>query len=281
MSIVPKDEGKIASSIAPASTTLSYSTSGNHQEIHLPPTASRNLFTGKNLYQWRRFVERMLRPCKLDDHLVKSRPKEEDANYFTWVDEEDILIILLLDSMKPELSDRFIDYKSVKDLWDAVIKLYSTLEDELRMAELTKKAMELLQEQRSVIEYSNELNALWSEIDFYWPLPTDPKGRNYILKGRTYRFLTGLRAEFETIRTLLLHRENSLSFDESVVRVIQVECRIKAMQTQFSTDNQAFLIKNTSLPTPLTPGQPKNMRYTQGFNAKQSLHHSNYTGKTH
>ena len=185
--------------------------------IHLPPTASRNLFTCKNLYQWRRFVERMLRPRKLDDHLVKTIPNEGDTNYFKWVDEEDILITWLLDSMKPELNDRFIDYESVKEIWDIVIRLYSKLEDESRMAEHTKKAMELLQEQKWVLEYSNELNALWSEIDFYRPLPTDPKGRDYILKGRTYRLLTGLRPEFETIRTLLLHREHPLTFDESVV----------------------------------------------------------------
>ena len=58
----------------------------------------------------------MLRPHKLDDHLVKTRPNEGDTNYFKWVDEEDIFITWLLDSMKPELSDRFIDYKSVKEI---------------------------------------------------------------------------------------------------------------------------------------------------------------------
>ena len=35
------------------------------------------------------------------------------------------------------------------------------------MVDLNKKAMELLQEHRSVLEYSNELKALWKEIDFY------------------------------------------------------------------------------------------------------------------
>ena len=191
MSTISKEEGKLTPSIVSSSSTLSYSTFGNHQVIHLPPTASRNLFTGKNLYQRRQFVERMLRSHKLDDHLVKTGPTAEDTNYFKWVVEEDILITWLLDSMKPELIDRFIDYESVKEIWDIVIRLYSKLEDESRMTELTKRAMELLQEQKSVLEYSNELNAMWSEIDFYRPLPKDPKGRDYILKGRTDRFLTG------------------------------------------------------------------------------------------
>ena len=58
--------------------------------------------------------------------------------------------------MKHEISDHFIDHESVKDVQDEVIRLYSKLEDESRMADLNKKAMELLQEQRSVLGYSNE-----------------------------------------------------------------------------------------------------------------------------
>ena len=58
--------------------------------------------------------------------------------------------------MKLEVSDRFIDYASIKGTWNTVIELYSKLEDESRMAELNKRAMELLLGQQSVLEYSNE-----------------------------------------------------------------------------------------------------------------------------
>ena len=75
--------------------------------------------------------------------------------YFKWIDEEDVLFTWLLDSMKPEISDLFIDHEFVKDIWDEVIRLYSKVEDELRMTDLNKKAMEFLQEQQSVLEYSN------------------------------------------------------------------------------------------------------------------------------
>ena len=111
----------------------------------------------------------------------------------------------MLDSMKPEVCNRFIEYVSVKEIWETIIRVYSKLEDESRMAELNRKSIELRQEQQGILEYSNELAAIWNEIDFYRPLPTDPMGREYILKGRTYAFLTGLRPEFETIRSLLLN----------------------------------------------------------------------------
>ena len=69
--------------------------------------------------------------------------------------------------MKPKISNQFINHEFVKDIWDEVIRLYSKLGDESIMVDLHKKATELLQEHRSVLEYSNELQALWKEIDFY------------------------------------------------------------------------------------------------------------------
>ena len=65
-----------------------------------------------------RFVERTLKPRKLDGHLTNSRPNEEDAHYYKWLEEEEILITWLLDSMKPEVSVRFIDYESIKEIWE-------------------------------------------------------------------------------------------------------------------------------------------------------------------
>ena len=58
---------------------------------------SWNIFTGRNLYHWPWFVERILWPWKLDSHLTNSRPKETDARYLRWLDEEDIIFIRLLD----------------------------------------------------------------------------------------------------------------------------------------------------------------------------------------
>ena len=105
-------------------------------------------------------MERTLKLRKLDGHLINSRPNEDGTQYYKWLEEEEILITWMLDSMKPEVCDRFIDYAPVKDMWDAIIRLYSKLEDESRMTELNIKAIELRQEQRGVLEYSNELAAI-------------------------------------------------------------------------------------------------------------------------
>ena len=221
-------------------------------------------------------MERVLRRRKFDRHLRNSRPKDTDAHYLQWL-HEDVIFTWQLDSMKPEVSERFINSDSVKDIWDTIIRLYPKLEDESRIAELNRKAMELLQEQRSVLEYANELNPLWSELDFYQPLPTDLAVREYLLKGRNHCFLTSLPPEFETVRSMLFIRENSLSFDESVVQVIREETRLKALPTTpafLPIESQAFILKHNTDPP---HGQSSNLGFTQAPNAKQSSNQSHYT----
>ena len=66
-------------------------------------------------------MERTLKPRKLDGHLINSRPSEDDARYYKWLEEEEILITWILDSMKPEVCDIFIDYASIKEIWDTII----------------------------------------------------------------------------------------------------------------------------------------------------------------
>ena len=61
-------------------------------------------------------MERTLKPRKLDGHLTNSKLNEEDAHSYKWLEEEEFLITLIVDSMKPEVSDRFIDYASVKQI---------------------------------------------------------------------------------------------------------------------------------------------------------------------
>ena len=187
-------------------------------------------------------MERTLKPRKLEGHLINLRPKEDDAQYYKWLEEE-VLITWMLDSMKPEVCDRFIDYVSIKEIRETIIQLYSKLEDESRMTELNRKSIELRQEQQGVLELSNELTSIWNETDFYRPLPTDRTGREYILKERTYAFSTGLRPEFETIRSLLLNRERSIAFDESVVHVIKEESRLQSMQAPTRHESQILLTK--------------------------------------
>ena len=88
--------------------------------------------------------------------------------------------------MRPELTDRFMDYNSVKGIWEVVKinQLSSQKDDESWIVDLNKRDMEILQEHRTVTKYSNELSKIWNELDYYRSLLTDPIGGEYILRGR-------------------------------------------------------------------------------------------------
>ena len=59
--------------------------------------------------------------------------------------------------MKPERSNRFLKCTTVKAIWDMIQQLYFKIEDDLRIVDLTTRAMELLQGQKDDLEYSDEL----------------------------------------------------------------------------------------------------------------------------
>ena len=125
-----KEDGKVSciqlTPLSSAKPTIASANTAVGLIVHLPTTARYNVLTGRNLYQWHLFNEQTLNPsCELF--------------------EMDVLLTWMLDSMKPEISDQLIDYESVKDNWDAVIHIYSKMEDESRFAELNRKPMELQQ----------------------------------------------------------------------------------------------------------------------------------------
>ena len=100
--------------------------------------------------------------------------------------------------------------------------------------------MEILEEQCSVIQYSNEFSNVWNEIDYYRSLPIKPTAREYILKGRHYHFLTRLWLDFENMQSMLFNRETKLSFMEAVVHAMKEEGRLNALGVLTQVDSQTF-----------------------------------------
>ena len=79
--VATSQENKIEASTTVIPPKLSLSSSVINTVMHLPTVAPRNLFTSHNLYHWRRWVERTLKPRKLEGHLTNPRPNEDDAQY--------------------------------------------------------------------------------------------------------------------------------------------------------------------------------------------------------
>ena len=94
-------------------------TSGDRWFNHLPVVTSRSQFTGHNYHLWTRHIQALLRPRNLLDHLIDPAPLQTDAQYKRWIVEEEILYIWILDLMTTELANCFVEYATVKEVWDA------------------------------------------------------------------------------------------------------------------------------------------------------------------
>ena len=92
--------------------------------------------------------------------------------------------------------------------------------------ELVHRASNLRQGDRLVLDYSNELTALWANIDHY--MPPDPTSIDckYTLQLRVFKFLMGLNLEYEQLQGQLIHRE-TMSFKDALRSVRLEEARLE------------------------------------------------------
>ena len=124
-------------------------------------------------------------------------PPETDSNYKRWIVEEEILYIWILNSMMAELANRFIEYETAKDIWDAVQKYHFKKNDQSTIVQLVNRSCALQQGEKSILAYANKLNAICRELDHFCRSVHDLVEQEYTLIDRVYRLLQGLRPEFE------------------------------------------------------------------------------------
>ena len=188
--------------VSPASAGSSIPT-GDWWFSQLPVVASRSQFNGLNIHLWVRHIQVILRPQNLLDHLTGTAPVETDPHYKKWIVEEEVLYTWILDSMTAELVNRFIEYETVKAIWDAVHKYHSKKSDESKIAQLVTLAVTLQQADKSILTYANELSSIYSELDHYRPPAHKSVDREYVLMDRVYKLLQGLNPDFESIQNQL------------------------------------------------------------------------------
>ena len=170
--------------------------------------------------------------------------------------------------MTTELANRFIEYETVKDVWDAVHKYHSKKNDRSKIAQLVSRSCALQQGEKSVLTYANELSDIYRELDYYRPLAHNSVEWEYILMDRVYRLLQGLRSEFEGIRGQLLSREAPLSFDNTITQLLNEESRLQEQKGVSECSVFAITDQKSIRPTQngqsalpvneIKKGQPKN-----------------------
>ena len=159
-------------------------------------------------------------------HLEENRPPLSDPTYYNWLDVGGVVHWWLLDSISPSVKGEFLALDSAKNVWEAVLDSHSKKHNIATLYELVHRASNLRQGDRLVLDYSNELTALWAEIDHYMPPDPTSVDRQYTLQLRVFKFLMGLNPEYEQLRAQLIHQE-TLSFKDALRSVRLEEARLQ------------------------------------------------------
>ena len=107
--------------------------------------------------------------------------------------------------MTPEISDTCMFLATTKDVWDALQRAYSKVRDATQVYEVKVKTIATKRGSKTVIEYANQLESLWQELDHYKVIKTKCSEdvailKDFIEQDRVYDFLVGLNLEFDQVR---------------------------------------------------------------------------------
>ena len=196
----------------------------------------------------------------------------EKAGYQTWFVENSMVMAGLINSMEPEISQGYILYNTTKDIWDAANLMYSNLGNDSKLYELSEKARTIQQGDLLVMAYFNSLNILYQEIDLYqdivWKnLEDHATYLKLIEKERVFKFLSGLRYEFDQERGRILSSSPIPSLREVFNLIRREESRIGFMMSGLkSTTAETSALSTANQPTAGNKNIGANSVYVAGKN---------------
>ncbi|KAK0591880.1 hypothetical protein LWI29_009658 [Acer saccharum] len=100
-------------------------------------------------------------------------------------------------------------YGTAKEVWDAIKRSYLDASDSSQVYELMKKTFQLRQDGQPLIEYYNELNSIFIELDYRRPndiecTANSEKYMKRIAEDRVYMFLAGLDHNLDQVSSRVL-----------------------------------------------------------------------------
>lgn len=157
----------------------------------------------------------------------------------------------LLGSMTSEISDDFILYDTIADIWTAAAEMYSKRDNTAELYDLEAQLQEIKQEDQPVNKYYSELSKIWREIDMFeylkWESPRDEQlFKMSVETKRLFKFLTCLHKDFDAIRSRILGSKPLLNLKVAFSEIRQEESRLKVMLGPSSIsapEGSAFLTK--------------------------------------
>ncbi|KAG6514544.1 hypothetical protein ZIOFF_024907 [Zingiber officinale] len=170
------------------------------------------------------------------DYLTgeKKTPSEKDPMYATWDAENSMVMTWLVNSMEEEIGANYMFFPTVYELWENINQMYSDLENQSQIFELTLKLGELRQGEEPVTKYFNSLKRIWQDLDLFdayeWKNVEDGQYHKKTVEGsRIFKFLASLNVEFDEVRGRIIGRRPLPSLGEVFSEVRREESRRNVM----------------------------------------------------
>ena len=152
--------------------------------------------------------------------------------------------------------NQFLDYPTVKTLWNGIETLFSSGRDGLQIFDLTVKANKIQQGNESIERYYSKLITLWKEIDRGQPNPIkDPNDiiiyNRLTQQNRLYQFLAGINDSFDKDRRDLLLEDPLPTVEEAYSSIRHETMRRGIIKQEPSSDldslgiGGSFIVRKT------------------------------------
>ncbi|CAI0452649.1 unnamed protein product [Linum tenue] len=152
----------------------------------------------------------------------------------SWIQNDARIRSWLLDTVDPSTCLSLRLFPTANRMWRHLAGLYSTT-NAARQFEVETALARLQQGDRSITEYFNAAQELWTEQDMiHMALRPQAMSDDMIaerIQSRVMQFLMRLRPEFENIRATILNRDR-ITFDGVISSLVREETRLRT-QAQF------------------------------------------------
>ncbi|KAJ9542741.1 LOW QUALITY PROTEIN: hypothetical protein OSB04_029247 [Centaurea solstitialis] len=214
--------------------------SDNVRIPELIPTSGKvtdNKLNGTNYFEWIKTIRLYVRSMGMASHLDSDPPT--DGNRDLWLQQDARMFLQIINSIEPSVSTLVNHCESVKELIDYLDFLYSGQSNISRIYSVCKAFHRGEQHDRSLTTYTMEFKKVYEEMNSLLPLSTDVKAmQSQREQIAVISFLSGLRPEFDSIRSQFLNESAIPSLQETFARVLRHE----DFQSVQPPDNHSALV---------------------------------------
>jgi len=202
---------------------------------------------GQNYPEWAFCVQTALRGHGLLFHLTDDAPVLADdrrnaADLKTWQINDGKVMAAMVNSTKQSMIMSLSKFNTAKEIWSH-LKNRFVQDSGALLHTLMQQTHVIEQNDMSIDEYYSAFDRLMSTLLSMVPACTTTPcpAHQFIEKFFTYRFVMGVRAEFDSLRARLLHSSDTLTMAKALSELLAEETRLKSMSYTTGVSSHSVL----------------------------------------